>query len=97
MPAVLKTADPSPGPWVRIPLPPPVTHQARIPAVVAIQSKYGRVVKLAATADSKSAEGNLMSVRVRPRPPSLPYLLGLKELLILSSTNEGCRGLAYDA
>ena len=23
MPAVLKTADPSPGPWVRIPLPPP--------------------------------------------------------------------------
>ena len=31
---------------------------------------YGRVVKLAATADSKSAEGNLMSVRLRPRPPS---------------------------
>gem|GEM_PF-6424453 len=35
----------------------------------------GRVVKLAATADSKSAEGNLMSVRVRPRPPSAASLL----------------------
>lgn len=33
----------------------------------------GRVVKLAATADSKSAEGNFVSVRVRPRPPSLSH------------------------
>ncbi len=34
----------------------------------------GRVVKLADTADSKSAEGNLMSVQVRPRPPYLQLI-----------------------
>src|ERR1700679_798439 len=49
---------------------PPGAHQRATESQLRYNLHHGRVVKLAATADSKSAEGNLMSVRLRPRPPS---------------------------
>lgn len=56
----------------------------------------GRVVKLAATADSKSAEGNFVSVRVRPRPPSHLIQLGLEEFLVDVLDSEGLFDTAAD-